>query len=398
MNTLKTAVVVVILLGVLYGVYRVLNMPDPQMLTDDLLTQAETIVPEIDIGLPFDGGSDSEAVGEASSGEHLSTNVTPVTPSTGYPTNQAPIPPPLDNQGSATRPPPSNVAGTSVPPGGSTYEPDSSGVGSQFDDPRTRDAPPADATPPLPDTTAKSDPPSGDLALVGFEKAWQKSKMMIDDGRFREALAELSVYYDLPGMTDQQREQLLNWLDPLAGKVIYSTEHRLESPYVVRRGDRLEDVATRHDVPWQLLYNINREVVKDPQQLYPGDELKVVRGPFRAYVDLEKSKLTIFLRELYAGHFAITIGNDPAPRPGVYFVRRKLNGREYYTRSGQTVPASDPQNPYGRWFIDLGSEVSIHSSPESPGDAVSNGCISLSPIDAGDVFAILSEGSQIEIR
>ena len=67
MNTLKTAVVVVVLLAVLYGVYRVLNMPDPQLLKTQLFPQPQSTptYPNTEVPVTLGQPIDSADVGQA---------------------------------------------------------------------------------------------------------------------------------------------------------------------------------------------------------------------------------------------------------------------------------------------------------------------------------------------
>jgi lipoprotein-anchoring transpeptidase ErfK/SrfK len=164
----------------------------------------------------------------------------------------------------------------------------------------------------------------------------------------------------------------------------------------VGANERLDDIAKQLDVPTQLLANING--VADPDVLLPGTELKTVRGPFRAEVDLDRRSLTLFLNDLYAGRFPIFVGNDPIPESGEYQVLDKQSGRTYYGPGGRSIPVGDPSNPYGKVWLDLGRGVCIHGSPDSAGPGVPPGCIQLSPIDARDIYAILSAGSSVTIR
>lgn len=229
-----------------------------------------------------------------------------------------------------------------------------------------------------------------------FARGWRDAQHDLEQGHLRQALLTLSQVYEDPRLTAEDRVKLLETLDPLAGDVIYSTRHLLEPAYEIRRGDTLETVAEQLNVPWQLLQNING--VKNPNFLVPGEKLKVVRGPFRADVDLERSELTLFLNKYYAGRFPITVGNDPPPAPGEFEVKSKQPGRTYFSADGRNVPSGHPDNPFGRVWLDLGKNVAIHGSAEKADVAVNAGCISLSPRDAQDVFAILSAGSRVTIR
>ena len=49
--------------------------------------------------------------------------------------------------------------------------------------------------------------------------------MQVNNKQYREVLVMLSQTYGEPNLTTAERDKLLDWLDPLAAKVIYSTEH-----------------------------------------------------------------------------------------------------------------------------------------------------------------------------
>ena len=113
--------------------------------------------------------------------------------------------------------------------------------------------------------------------------------------------------------------------------------------------------------PTQLLQKING--IENPNVLLPGSELKVLHGPFRADVDLQAQELTVFLDQLYAGRFPITVGRDPEPTTGEFQVRDKQLEKAYFSMDGRTIPAESPANPFGHVWLDLGREVCIHGSP-----------------------------------
>jgi hypothetical protein len=235
------------------------------------------------------------------------------------------------------------------------------------------------------------------LVMRGFQRAWRTAQSQIENRQYHDALFTLSIFYNSPDLTEAEHQRLIDVLDPLAARVIYSTEHHLEPPHKTGRSETLMDVAERYDVPWQLLKNING--IRDPLVLVPGSELKVARGPFRAEVDLTREEVTLFLGRLYAGRFPISIGSDPQPAVGDYRVREKRVDRAYYMRDGGTIPPQHADNPYGRAWLDLGNDICIHGSPDSRARAASDlGCISLSPIDADDVYGILSRGSKVTIH
>jgi lipoprotein-anchoring transpeptidase ErfK/SrfK len=233
---------------------------------------------------------------------------------------------------------------------------------------------------------------------AAFEAALREAQTNLIEARWYQALFVLSQFYNSPDLTDltsQQHQELLDLLDPLAAKVVYSPDHLITDPHVVQRGESLAQIAAMNQVSPELLANING--LENPNLLIPGSKLKVLRGPFRAEVDLQKKELTLFAGQLYAGRFPVTLGRDPEPVPGEYRVLEKQPGHDYFGAAGQRIPANDPQNPFGAVWIGLDRELAIHASPQR-GDGGSLGCISLSPLDAQDVYSILTPGSSVTIR
>jgi lipoprotein-anchoring transpeptidase ErfK/SrfK len=242
-----------------------------------------------------------------------------------------------------------------------------------------------------------STPPSSKPA--NGEINWSGINELAGSGDFRQALEQLSAWYDAPLPADQ-RMQMLQWLDQLAGKVIYSTEHHLQSrPYVVAQGDTLESLAAAWNVPPQLIYNINSSKIGDPSMLIPGTELKIVPGPFNARISLDHHELTLFLGDLYAGRFPVEMGMDSEFEHGSFMIQSKTDiGQAYQDKSGQVIAAGAPENPYGKYWLGLAnSNLCIHESPNAGDASETRGCIRLSSRDAADVYGILSEGSQVSI-
>jgi LysM repeat protein len=227
---------------------------------------------------------------------------------------------------------------------------------------------------------------------------WDRAKLLIEQNRFPEALALLSQYQGDPRLSPAESKNLLSWIDPLAGKVIYSTEHLVTNAYLVRPGDTLSKIANQHRISESLLYNINRVNIPNRNLLVPGSTLKVVPGPFNAELDLKENRLTLFLGDMYAGHFWVSLG-QAAPRPGEYSIQHKSDqGFDFLSKTGTTIPANAPSNPYGRYWLGLDNGCSIHSTASSGSVEDTRGSVSLSPIDAEDVFGILTVGSRLTVR
>jgi LysM repeat protein len=231
------------------------------------------------------------------------------------------------------------------------------------------------------------------IRLYGFQTAWKTAQEQVTQGRHREALLALTPFYDDPAIPADQQEELVGWLDALAAKVVYSTEHLLEPAHIVRRGETLYSISNSCHVPYLLLKNIN--AVRDNDVLLPGSQLKIVRGPFQAEVDLSRQEITVYVQKLYAGRFNFTLGPEPAP-PGEYLVKVKEPAKQFSSPQGVLGP-KDPRNPYGGIYIDLGKGVSIHGSPGEAYNDQPVGCIQLAPRDAEDLFAILAKDESVVV-
>jgi len=229
-----------------------------------------------------------------------------------------------------------------------------------------------------------------------FANAKRMAMDQANSGNLKEALATLSVFYGAQDLTQEQHNDLVDILDALAREVIFSQRHLLEVPYVVNPGETLEQVAKTCQVPVSILARING--LDEQASLAPDRKLKVLQGPFRAEIVMEKSEMTLFLGDLYAGRYPVSFGSEPSPRPGVYEVQNKQKDKNYYSANGMQIPAKDPRNPFGGYWIDLGDELCIHGSSALEGGSTNLGCISLSPLDAGDVFGMLGRGCEVSIR
>jgi murein DD-endopeptidase MepM/ murein hydrolase activator NlpD len=174
---------------------------------------------------------------------------------------------------------------------------------------------------------------------------------------------------------------LVELLGQLAGTVIYSRKPFLAAPYVVRAGDSLETIAAQYQVPWQLLAKING--IDNPNNLMPGQELKIVRGPFTAQLNASQQWLTLFIDGLYAGRFRVQT-SGPLDKPdGTYPVVK------FAANPTRTGAAAAP-------YISLGGDLHLRV----PSDAVAPGqpTVRIEPQDMSEVFDILSERSQVTIR
>jgi len=436
-QTLKTAIVVLLMMTVMYGCYVSLTTspePLPENIVDLIEESGSFGDFAIDSGVPeslADVGGENVASGsptdmtfgptelsfsdDSTAGDASATDRSG-RPRTGTPAAMVSI---SDRQQTAQQLPKPGDATAVVMPDPTRDYPQTQSPGGNLPDPRSLDALPssgwaaegqtAESASPNEDAGPKmgisrnpyTEPPSVDQddesasASVGLANAIRTADRQFAADQPAEALATLSLFYNTPDMSETERSALLGRLDPLAATVIYSRRHLLEQPHRVGQAETLMEIAARYELPWQLLANINS--IDDPVMVLPGTELKVVRGPFRAEVDLQREELTIFLGDLYAGRFTIAVGSAPTPEEGTYTIQDKQSARTYYDAAGTPIPPDDPRNPYGKVWLDLGKQICIHGSPDRT-EPTDQGCISLRGTDADDLYAILGQGSTVTIR
>lgn len=217
-----------------------------------------------------------------------------------------------------------------------------------------------------------------------FASARTAIELALERGDLERAHLLLSGWYGDRSLTAEEREEVEGLLSQLAGTVVYSPEHRLESPHVVQAGETLETIAQKYDVPWQLLAKING--VSQPAAVTPGQELKVVRGPFSAVVDVERQQLALMVADRYAGKFNVKTEGQ-ATADGEWVVTQKQMPTSYGAESKQMV-----LEPAG------GGGTSLVLGPTSDAAPATGGAIRVGPTDQEDLFDILSIGSRVIIR
>ncbi len=153
----------------------------------------------------------------------------------------------------------------------------------------------ATANEPTVETPASSTAPKSDFAVTSqsFENAKKQALEQAEKGKLKEGLQTLSLFYNSQELTAEQRSDLLDMLDTLAFEVIYSRRHLLDLPYPVAPGETLEEVAQLHEIPVDLLAKING--IADPANVAPGTKLKVMKGPFRVEVNVTSKEMTCSL-------------------------------------------------------------------------------------------------------
>lgn len=420
MDSIKNAIVTITLLAVGYGSYIVLQDEVPRGRQGEgalSVTPADEVAAS---GIDIEVGTDLNSMPQETVG--LSPTVNSVSDTSPLPPNPFDAPPAT---ASDVAPP---VAGRSVSPeevlleSPVAAEPADGPFGNPVvvpADPVAGLDPDAGAAVAKIDTATVEAEPSGLPAMnsalgpippanasegsLDFERAWTDAQNDLRNQQVVTALAILSPWTNDETLNQEQRERLLQLCDQLAGSIVYSREHHLEPEHVVQAGETLEQIASALGIPQELLAKING--IAPPYALSTGETLKVVRGPFRAEISMNRKELVLFLDKFYAGRFPMMIGPDLPPEESIYEVAEKANGRSYFDRrSGNEVTLGDARNRYGNHWLGLrgehittGHSVGLHGRPLQfePEDL---GSVSLDPLDAEDVYSILSVGSQVLVR
>ncbi len=221
----------------------------------------------------------------------------------------------------------------------------------------------------------------------------QADKWIAED-EILQAHAELSqIYWKQPEL----RSLLTERLEVTAAEIYANPKRHFAEPYFVEYGDTLERIAEQYSVTWQYLAQLNGTT---PKTLQAGQQLKVLRGPFGAVVDLSNFELTVHAHGWYVHRYRIGTGKDNRTPTGEFTVRNKLENPTWYNPDGGQVDGDDPSNPLGEYWLGLGDHIGIHGTidPGSIGRAASRGCIHLADGDIEEVFNLLGVGSKVLIR
>lgn len=273
--------------------------------------------------------------------------------------------------------------------------------------------PGAGINPPQPDSMAKSTdettPTSSAPPLESFGSSTPEPPSLfastrltvqaaLDRGELSQGLLLLSDWYGDPSLSPEETKEVNTLLSQLAGSVIYSREHRLEPPYLVQAGENLRGIAQKYDVPWPLLAKING--LSDPDSLQPGQELKVMRGPFEAKIDLGQRRMTLMLDRRYAGEFPLEVEPTTSVEQGHWTVNQKMLTPGDASLSNPSAGDKNKSIMLNSASGDSSQIVLIRGSGATgPTTTDPTGrVIRMKNSDVDDVYDILTIGSRVTIR
>ncbi len=193
----------------------------------------------------------------------------------------------------------------------------------------------------------------------------------------------------------------------LFGKVVYP-EDKLTASYKVAPGDMLSTIGKKHNVPYEILVQINN--MAKPEALQAGVAIKVINGPFHVRVYRSTFTMDLYLQNTYVKSFSVGLGKQGMETPTGRW-RAKEGGKliqPIWTDpvTGKTYHPEDPDYPLGsRWIALEGIEgnavgkkgFAIHGTknPEQIGTPGSQGCIRLHNGDAILVYNLMMPGQSL---
>jgi len=235
-------------------------------------------------------------------------------------------------------------------------------------------------------------------SLLSPGKGPQAKLQQIDEWlanrNFVAAHREMStLYWNNPGL----KSTILERLEKNAQTIYFTPQPHFLEPYEVQSGDFLQRVAPKYGINWEYLAALNRV---DPRRVRAGQKLKVIKGPFSAFVDLSDFELTVHCHGFFVKRYSIGTGRNSSTPVGKFAVLDRIAAPQYTDPNGKVTEGGDATNPLGTHWIDLGDSYGIHGTiePNSIGKSESAGCVRMRNEDVVEVYNFLVKGSEVVIR
>ena len=92
------------------------------------------------------------------------------------------------------------------------------------------------------------------------------------------------LHIDGTAPSDEAKQQLwdeYNRIDPdyrtgdLVLNITTGTDAAAGNTYTVEHGDNLSKIGAKYGVSWQSIFDANKDILSDPDEIQPGQELKI---------------------------------------------------------------------------------------------------------------------------
>lgn len=242
--------------------------------------------------------------------------------------------------------------------------------------------------------TVTSEPSGNDDTAQSVESKIQQIDQWLAERNYVAAHRELStLYWNHPEL----KSVILERIEKNAETIYFSPQPHFLEPYEIQSGDFLQRVAPKYQINWEYLAALNRV---DPRRIRAGQKLKVIKGPFSAFVDISDFELTVHCHGFFVKRYRIGTGRNGSTPVGKFAVLERITSPQYTDPNGRVIEGGAPTNPLGTHWIDLGDSYGIHGTiePESIGKAESAGCVRMRNEDVVEVYNFLVKGSEVVIR
>jgi hypothetical protein len=237
---------------------------------------------------------------------------------------------------------------------------------------------------------------------------------LINGARIIEARDRLNETLSM-SMSNVQRAVIKQKLAALADRWLFSRtvfpKDRFCSNYEVSTGDKLMVIGRQHNVPWEILAEVNK--ISRPELVKAGVMIKVIHGPFHARIYRSTFTMDLYLQHVFVRSFRVGLGQEGRETPtGLWRVKdggKLIKPPWSHPDTGKLLNYGDPGYALGsRWIALEGitgsakdrSGFGIHGTmePETIGTNSSRGCIRLHNGDVIFVYNLLVPVySQVEI-
>ncbi len=249
----------------------------------------------------------------------------------------------------------------------------------------------------------------------------EEGMQLLDQGFYVDARKSLSVALRSGTLSANEATQARGVLTDISDILVFSPAIASDDPfaieYVIKGGDTLSGIVNKMGlhIDWRFIQRINE--IKQASGIRPGQNLKLITGPFHAIVSKDMYRIDFYLgdgsEQVFVRSFRVGLGEYDSTPIGLFKVRQHsklVNPTWRNPRTREFFSADNPENPIGeRWIGLQGIEertrdltgLGIHGTiePQTIGMQSSMGCIRMHSGDVTQAYEMLSEGiSTVEIK
>lgn len=241
-----------------------------------------------------------------------------------------------------------------------------------------------------------------------------EARQLLSQDRPVEARSMLSGAIASGTLAPAENDEARYMLASINDRLVFSKEIVAGDPYTisytVQSGDSLAKIVKSLgvQVDWRFIQRING--LARPDQIRPGQVLKIVTGPFHGAIERRDHRLDLYLGEgpnqVFVRDYLVGLGEHNCTPSGLFRVRQHsklINPPWTNPRSREHFTANDPNNPIGEYWVGLeGMEghnqqeagFGLHGTiePQSIGRNESMGCVRMRDGEIDVLYEVMTEG------